>query len=106
MPFPFTDLAGSKKRPAVIISPNWYNERYEDVVVVAVTRQSLHDRVQLVVAQEDMQSGTILKNSYVRFTKVFTINKSQIVKVFAALSQDKMNEIFAKIKEFFSSQNA
>ena len=71
--------------------------------MVAVTRQPLHERVQLAVAQEDMQSGTILQNSYVRFTKVFTINKSQIVKVFAALSQEKMNEILDRVKEFFSS---
>ncbi|MFH1108601.1 MAG: type II toxin-antitoxin system PemK/MazF family toxin [Planctomycetota bacterium] len=35
--FPFTDLASSKKRPALVLSPGEYSERYGDVVVLALT---------------------------------------------------------------------
>ena len=36
VPFPFTDLSAAKKRPALIISPNNYNE-YQDVIIAFVT---------------------------------------------------------------------
>ncbi len=35
IPFPFSDLAGSKVRPALVISNNAYNKKYLDAVVVA-----------------------------------------------------------------------
>ena len=35
--FTFTDGTGSKKRPALIISSNDYNENRQEVIVVAIT---------------------------------------------------------------------
>ena len=35
--FPFTDLATTKKRPALVVSPVEYGPRYHDVVVLAMT---------------------------------------------------------------------
>ncbi|MDO8629089.1 MAG: type II toxin-antitoxin system PemK/MazF family toxin [Phycisphaerales bacterium] len=37
--FPFTDLASSKKRPALVLSPSEYFVRHQDVVVLALTSQ-------------------------------------------------------------------
>lgn len=39
VPFPFTDQAGTKKRPAVIISSTAYNSAQRDLVIMAVTSQ-------------------------------------------------------------------
>jgi mRNA interferase MazF len=39
LPFPFTNQAASKKRPAVVISNRTYNLAKPDVVVMAVTSQ-------------------------------------------------------------------
>ena len=38
--YPFTDLSTSKKRPAVILSPQIYTDRFGDVVVMPLTSQS------------------------------------------------------------------
>ncbi len=38
VPFPFTDLSSTKKRPALIVSPNVYNIG-QDVVIAFVTSQ-------------------------------------------------------------------
>jgi len=35
--YPFTDLTTSKKRPAVILSPRNYTDRFGDVVLVPLT---------------------------------------------------------------------
>ena len=37
VPFPFSDQTTTKKRPAVIISSNTYNDTSRDVVIMAVT---------------------------------------------------------------------
>ncbi len=35
--FPFTDLAATKKRPAVVVSSAEFSQRHGDVVVMALT---------------------------------------------------------------------
>ncbi len=37
--FPFTDLAASKKRPALVLSPPEYSAMHGDLVVLALTSQ-------------------------------------------------------------------
>lgn len=37
--FPFTNLAGSKQRPAVVVSSQNYNSARPDIVIMAITSQ-------------------------------------------------------------------
>jgi mRNA interferase MazF len=46
--FPFTDLSSTKKRPAIIISPQAYAQRMGDVVVMALTSQNQNDPTLLI----------------------------------------------------------
>jgi mRNA interferase MazF len=39
IPFPFTDLTTTKKRPALIISSQSFNQSHDDLIVVAITSQ-------------------------------------------------------------------
>jgi len=39
VPFPFTDQAGSKKRPAVVVSRGDYSAHRRDIVIMAITSQ-------------------------------------------------------------------
>ena len=39
VPFPFSNQTTIKKRPAVIISSNEYNDNSSDVIIIAVTSQ-------------------------------------------------------------------
>jgi mRNA interferase MazF len=40
VPFPFSDQTTTKKRPAVIISSNTYNDTSRDIVIMAITSQA------------------------------------------------------------------
>ncbi len=40
VPFPFTDQTTTKKRPAVIVSSEFYNVSLPDVVLMAITSQN------------------------------------------------------------------
>lgn len=37
VPYPFTDLTGTKTRPALIVSTDAYNRSCSDVLVAAIT---------------------------------------------------------------------
>ncbi|MBI4617384.1 MAG: type II toxin-antitoxin system PemK/MazF family toxin [Planctomycetes bacterium] len=39
VPFPFTDLSGAKRRPAVVVSGPRYNEQRPDIIIMAVSSQ-------------------------------------------------------------------
>jgi mRNA interferase MazF len=39
VPFPFTDQSTSKKRPAIVISSDNYNQNKPDIILIAVTSQ-------------------------------------------------------------------
>ena len=40
VPFPFTDQRAQKKRPAVVVSLEEYNQKRPDIVLMAVTSQT------------------------------------------------------------------
>src|SRR5436190_8308664 len=39
VPFPFTDLSSSKRRPSLVVSPDWFNSSNQDLVLVGITSQ-------------------------------------------------------------------
>lgn len=41
--YPFTDLTTSKKRPAIVLSPSEYVNRFGDVVLMPLTSQTQED---------------------------------------------------------------
>ncbi|MCK4625129.1 MAG: type II toxin-antitoxin system PemK/MazF family toxin [Phycisphaerae bacterium] len=45
--FPFTDLETRKRRPALVVSPVGFSERYEDVVILPLTSRRQNDDLRL-----------------------------------------------------------
>ena len=102
VPFPFTDLSSSKRRPALIISPDSFNASKQEVVLVAITSQIGTDPHAIVVDERDYVDGTLPKLSMVRNSKIFTIHSALIVKRICGLSQPKSEQILKSIREFYS----
>jgi mRNA interferase MazF len=101
--FPFTDLTSTKRRPALVVSPDSFNDQLEDLVLVALTsRVSESDSIQLDAS--DCVDGMLPKRSAVRVTKMFTMHSSLIVKKICAVKPDRLGQILAAIREFFSGE--
>ena len=66
VPFPFTDLSGAKKRPAVIVSGAAYNEARRDAVIMAVTSQLNSSGMFGEVIIQDWQAASLLKPSAIK----------------------------------------
>jgi mRNA interferase MazF len=66
VPFPFTNQATSKKRPAVVVSNRAYNVARPDVVVMAVTSQLRANPGLGEIAVVQWQEAGLLKPSTVK----------------------------------------
>ena len=77
--FPFTDLSSSKRRPALVISPDAFNEHGQDVVLVATTSQEPDDRA-VALERNDFVEGTLPKQSFVKVAKIFTMHSTLVLK--------------------------
>ena len=69
VPFPFTDLSSSKRRPALVISPDDFNTRMQDLVVAAITSQMTDEGDAVTIEASDCVDGTLPKTSVVKLPK-------------------------------------
>jgi mRNA interferase MazF len=59
--FPFTDLSSSKRRPALVVSPDAFNETTSDLVLAAITSQISED-TSLTIVESDCVDGALPKH--------------------------------------------
>ena len=82
IPFPFTDLAATKRRPVLVLRAE---DPSGDFLAAAVTSQpGYSDAWQL--NQEDFLEGRLPKTSWVRTTKLYTLNASVVAHRFGRLT--------------------
>jgi mRNA interferase MazF len=101
VPFPFTDLSSSKRRPAIVVSPDSFNERMQDLVLVAITSHIIDD-TSIRIDEPDCVDGRLPRPSVVKPTKLFTIHSTLVVKRICALRREKLEAILGQIRRFFS----
>ena len=101
VPFPFTDLTSTKRRPAIVVSPDIYNQN-KDVVIAFVTSQiNTTSRFGDYKLQKWKEAG-MLSVSLVRM-KFATIDKSLIIKILGVLEKEDSEELEKNIVDFFKS---
>jgi mRNA interferase MazF len=85
VPFPFTNQAASKKRPAVVVSNFSYSSVRPDVIVMAVTSQLRANRALGEVPVLEWQAAGLLKPSAIK--PVFaTLEQSLILRRLGGLN--------------------
>lgn len=94
---PFSNLEGSKVRPAVIVSNNDYNRQSQDVVVCAVTSNLEAKKHSIVISQENLAGGKLPITSRIRADKVMLVEKSLVVKPFAAIDNQTFDSLIAEL---------
>ena len=79
VPFPFTDQTTAKKRPAVVISSQDYNQQRPDVILIAVTSRVLPVLQFGEVLINDWAAAGLLKVSVIK-PIVTTLEKSLVLR--------------------------
>ena len=95
--FPFSDLTGSKKRPALIVA-DWGSN---DVILAQITSVVHKDNYAIYLNDKDFLNGSLKKESYVRPNKLFTADKSTFLQNIGVLNTDTMEKITDEICRLF-----
>lgn len=95
IPFPFSDLSGSKRRPAVVINPLPGN----DVILCQITSRATRDKFVIEIDRSRFDSGGLPVDSYVRPNKIFTADQSIIIRKTGSLNKETVNKIVRAIVE-------
>ena len=100
LPYPFTDLEGTKVRPAIVISNDDFNRKSDDCIMVPLTTVIKDEPYSVLITQENLSSGKLLKPSRVRADKVFTIEKRLVMMEIGTINDGTFKKIkseFAKV---------
>ncbi len=79
VPFPYTNMTGGKRRPAVVISSPLYESQRPDVVVLAITSRIPVGNPVLQVVLSDWRGAGLAKPSAVK-PVALTVEKSVILR--------------------------
>lgn len=82
IPFPFSDLATTKRRPVLALTPA---DEYGDFIGVAITSKSASAGA-LPIGAADLARGALPLASWVRPTKLFTITATLASEPVAAVT--------------------
>ena len=99
--FPFTDFSSSKRRPALVVSPDSFNQTMQDVVLAAITTQGADDSA-FTIDPGDCIDGSLPKRSVVKPAKLFAMHSTLVLKKICALRQEKLDAVLADMPQFFS----
>ena len=88
VPFPFSDLTGAKKRPALVVSNTDFNIRNEDIICCLITSNpTAKDSIK--ITNTDMESGFLEFESKIKPHRLFTVSKNIIYKNLGKLNKYK-----------------
>jgi len=93
VPFPFSNLSDSKRRPALVLSPL----EGDDLILCQITSRQLHDRYAVLLGDEDFASGSLRQLSNVRPNRIFTADRSLVLYRVGALKPAKLEEVIDKL---------
>ena len=87
--FPFSDLSGAKKRPAIVITAL----DGDDVVLCQVTSEARFDSYSITLKEEDFRKESLHQTSIIRPNRIFTADKSIISYRVGSLKEKKKKEV-------------
>ena len=101
VPFPFSNQTDAKKRPAVIISSDAYNNISSDIVIMAITSQPEKTIGIGECLIQDWRDAGLLKPSAVK-PAIATIEQTLVLKKLGKISLQDLTSMDTALKEFLA----
>lgn len=92
IPFPFSNLAQAKRRPALVLA----SLIGDDVILCQITSQETKDRYSIQLGKNDFNQGGLSIESNIRPNRLFTADKNIILYKAGSLQESKLDEIIQK----------
>jgi mRNA interferase MazF len=93
LPFPFSDLSGTKRRPALVVA----TLTGDDVILCQITSRASSDDYSVPIAGADFISGGLRQDSNVRPNRLFTADSNIVVYRAGTGTDAKIGEVVAGI---------
>ena len=93
IPFPFSDLSATKRRPALVVA----SLPGDDVILCQITGGTYSSPNVIPITSSDFAIGGLNRDSNVRPDRLFTANSQIIAYRAGTLSTEKASEVVAKI---------
>jgi mRNA interferase MazF len=98
LPFPQTDLQPGKRRPALVVA----DISGEDLFLWQITSRTRRDSYSIPLTNTDFEQGRLNVDSFIRTSRVFTVEQSVILYSAAKVKISKLIEVRAKIRNLFA----
>ena len=96
VPFPFSDLSSSKRRPALVLA----DIKGDDIILCQITSQPSSDPNSILLSDTDFtNNGKFLTKSYIRIARIFTADKNIIVRKVGSLKQGYFDSVIYRLIE-------
>lgn len=93
LPFPFSDLSSSKKRPALVLA----NLKGDYIILCQITSQYVKDEYALALNNIDFVKGSLNRVSNIRSNRLFTAEKSIIIRKVGTIKTDLFEKVVDKL---------
>jgi mRNA interferase MazF len=98
IPFPFTNLKGAKRRPAVIL----YKGELDVIVSFITTRIKWEEKTDLLIVPDQLNG--LKKPSLIRIDKIATLEIELIIGKIGVLDEDKIIELNSMLSQLLGLQ--
>lgn len=99
LPFPFSDLSTSKRRPAFVLA---VLDSHDDLILCMITSRSTDDTSAIAVTATDFESGGLPRESNIRPNRLFTAEGSIVQRTAGHLSAAKVDAVVQEIIRILS----
>ena len=98
LPFPYTDLSTTKKRPALVTAAL----KGDNIILAQITTKKRDDEDIINLKKSDFVSGIIKIDSYIMPSIIFTAESFSVDYKAGKLKQEKIKEVEKKLVEIFT----
>lgn len=98
IPFPFSDLSGNKRRPALVVAIS----SHSDVILAQITSGSFGDAMAIELSSTDFSAGGLSHTSNIRPSKLFTADSHTIAYKAGSLNVQKTKTVAGIISNLFT----
>lgn len=98
IPFPFSDLSASKRRPALVVADLDGN----DVILCQITSVARNDRFSIPLTGSDFNEGKLKVESRIRPNRLFTADRSIVEYKAGTLTNEKVKVIEQTLVDIFT----
>lgn len=95
VPFPFTDLSATKKRPALVLVNGLH-----DITLAFITTR-VHWKKEWDLTLDPTEKNGLKKKSIIRLAKITTLERELILGRLGTISEFKLKELNNKLKILF-----